>query len=576
MVLSPKTLLELTGIARHEADPHTALLKLADVALVITQSRNVMIARMNDDSGTLEISIGVGRDWSRIEGEVQPVPISADKGAGIIAYVAAKRERLVTGNVANEPAYRDLIASSQSEVAMPITDRFDRVRAVLNLESDQPNHYTSEHVEFIELLANLVGIVIARDESTRREEALELVGSGLERATTEDELLENILSIADDVLRFQSCSIFLYDSAADQFVLVGSTGLLKDRVGTIGYRANEGCTGWVCANSTPLRIDQPQSDPRWRGMWLEFPSEKVASYLAVPIEMRGKCIGAIRVVRRVGDNPYRDTSFTEEDERLLMTIADQLAMGLENIRTVQRAIQIERMAAWGELSAKSSHMIGNRVFALKGDANELGYLLTEEPLDLVELKNIQGSLMTNVQRVEEILQEFRDFVMATQLSTVRADLNFIVRESVEEVFPRRTDIELKYDLDESNPTVEVDARKLRRAISEIVENSLSFFDKGVLSVRTGSADAALKAKVGAVRQREYYFIEIEDQGPGVEEELKTQIFQPFYSSRVKGMGLGLSIVKGIIEAHGGVVSEVGEPGKGATFVFLVPVPKASS
>jgi len=66
-------------------------------------------------------------------------------------------------------------------------------------------------------------------------------------------------------------------------------------------------------------------------------------------------------------------------------------------------------------------------------------------------------------------------------------------------------------------------------------------------------------------------ITIEDTGPGVEDEAKATIFQPFFSKRVKGMGLGLSIVKGIVDAHGGEVFEAGRLGHGARFVILLPV-----
>jgi signal transduction histidine kinase len=66
-------------------------------------------------------------------------------------------------------------------------------------------------------------------------------------------------------------------------------------------------------------------------------------------------------------------------------------------------------------------------------------------------------------------------------------------------------------------------------------------------------------------------IEIEDSGPGVEDEAKATIFQPFFSKRVKGMGLGLSIVKGIVDAHGGEVFESGRLGHGARFVILLPL-----
>ena len=68
----------------------------------------------------------------------------------------------------------------------------------------------------------------------------------------------------------------------------------------------------------------------------------------------------------------------------------------------------------------------------------------------------------------------------------------------------------------------------------------------------------------------YVVLEFADAGPGVPADQKERIFQPFFTSRVKGMGLGLSIVKGIVEAHRGQIREVGEPGKGARFVIFLP------
>ena len=289
----------------------------------------------------------------------------------------------------------------------------------------------------------------------------------------------------------------------------------------------------------------------------------------MPIVYRGRSLGCIRVVRRQGANPYQQQSFTEEDERLLTTIAEQMAVGLENIRQVSKAIQIERMAAWGELSAKSSHMIGNRVFALKGDVNELGYLIEETPTPLEDLRKITTSLRTNVQRVEEILQEFRDFVVATQLTKHPVEFNRLVEGAVHEMLPRRSEVKVLVDYDHSLGEVELDERKVRRALTELVENALSF-EASELRVRTFRADPALKLLARLPKAREFAAVEIVDNGPGVDSERKEQIFQPFYSSRVKGMGLGLSIVKGIVDAHGGAVIETGEEGGGARFVVLLP------
>jgi signal transduction histidine kinase len=312
-------------------------------------------------------------------------------------------------------------------------------------------------------------------------------------------------------------------------------------------------------------INNPQGDPRWRGKYVEFPSDQIASFLAVPILLRTKTIGAIRVVRRISENPYLDLRFTESDLRVLQAIAEQFAVGLDNIRSLEKIIRSERMIAWGELSAKSSHMIGNRIFAIKGDTNELGHLLEERELDRKELKSVQQSLATNVMRVEEILQDFRDFVSATQLHLEFGDVNAVVHETAEEIFPKRSAVRLELDLAEDLPGVEIDAKKLRRAISELIENALNYVSDGTLRIATRVVDRTTRRL-----KRQFVEIVIQDSGPGVDPESKNLIFQPFHSGRVKGMGLGLSIVKGIVDAHGGEVHETGEPGEGAKFVILLP------
>ncbi|MBL8087503.1 MAG: GAF domain-containing protein [Chthonomonas sp.] len=566
---SLRSLTELSLQVNREPSTHEALQLLCAGAVALTRSRNVLLARMNDELGAMILTHGAGKDISdEILGKL--IKLGAKQGGGIVGYVAAKGASYVAANVDEEPLYQDLFSSSKSEVAIPIQDRFGRIRAVLNVESDQPDWYGEEEVDIAEGVAALAGHVIARAALRDQTDALIEISTAVEQATTEDELLEQLLRIADDKLRFTSCAIFLRSAADGSFVLRAATGILADRVGLVGYEPGDGLTGWVAREATPLRLNQPQTDPRWRGRLLEIPGEQIASYLAVPVISRGDCIGVVRVIRRASENPYHDNRFTEDDQRILGAIAEEVAYGLEGIRAMRRIISIERMAAWGELSAKSSHMIGNRVFAIQGDANEIGHLLGEPELDRKALQDVHGSLRVQISRLEEILQEFRDFVSATQLSKAPADFNAIVREAVEEVFPRRTPVRLVFRLTADLPQVVLDAAKFRRAVSEIVENSLNFVEEGELTVTTDWANAEVVAQARLDRSRKYVEVVIEDQGPGIEFERKNLIFTPFYSSRVKGMGLGLSIVKGILEAHGGQVIESGVQGKGARFVMLVP------
>ncbi len=550
-----------------EADGDKALRAITQSALSLTKSQYAMIAMLDETGGMLQIRYGAGQGFNTAE--VSSVPVDIAKENGIVGYVAATGSTFQSGNVDKEPHYLRLFKTTQSEIAVPIYDGDERVRAVLNLETDRKNAYSPGDQEMALCLANIASMVMAQIDHRDREEALIQIGSALDSSLTEESLIERVIGVAETVLRFEACSIFLHDRVSDTFVLRGTIGTLKPQVGKISYSPGEGFTGWVCKHGEPILLDNPQVDGRWKGKFVEIPNDEICSFLAVPIISRTGPIGAIRALRRKSSNQFLDNRFRPTDLRLFQAIAEQVASGLENTRNVTRLVRDQRMIAWGELSAKSSHMIGNRVFALKGDVNELGYLVSSPNPSQEELKELQESLVTNVMRIEEILQDFRDFVTATQLDLSPEDLKQIVLETVNEVFPKRSAVKLELDLHDV-PILNVDSRRIRRAVSELIENSLNHVEKGVLTVRTKLAPQGTYGS-RLSRQMDCVEISVQDDGPGVGEDRKSLIFQPFHSGRVKGMGLGLSIVKGIIDAHGGEVFEAGNEGSGANFVMLLPL-----
>ncbi len=565
------TLPELLRAVAAEPRAVEALDNVLRAAAAMTRSRNALLAILNEESGVLEVRHVTGHDLTGREHEEQ-MTVQVEGREGIMAYVAATGESVLTGDVEKDPHYKNLFSTTRSEMAVPVRDSNGRIRAVFNLESDQLDAYGDREQELSIGFGALFSIILARIEGESREEALIQVGMALDNSLTEESLVDQVIHVAADVLRFQAASVFILDPMTDTFVLRGSVGSLSSQIGELQYHRGEGCTGWVCDRGEPVMLNRPQEDARWRGRYVEFPSDQIASFLCVPILSRKKSIGAIRVVRRVSENRYLDNSFTQDDLRLLTAIADQVASGLENVRNMEKIIRSERMIAWGELSAKSSHMIGNRVFAIKGDVNELGHAVASDQPNLSELRELQKSLETNLTRVEEILQDFRDFVSATQLDRKPTDLNAMVRETVDEVFPKRSPIDLDLKLEEDLPPIDADAKKLRRAISELIENSVSWMEKGSLRVQTSLIPRNRYPQTRGSKTKSFARIELEDTGPGVAEDRKSTIFQPFFTGRVKGMGLGLSIVKGIVDAHGGEVFEAGEQGHGANFVILLPAP----
>jgi len=558
---------------------------VSDEATAVVEADRSFVALVNEDTGDLHIQVVTGEGWTE-ERRMQRLKIAASgsstwsdsagtvpkNGRGITGHVAETGKTHVASNVDDDPYYYPFFSDVRSEIAIPLIDENGLTRGVFNLQSLTLNHFTPEHVSILEMVANLtvMRLMIARFQA--RQVALIELGKDLSAITDTTTLLRRVVDVASDILRFEHCSVFCLDASRKELILRATRGPLAESIGYASYHVGEGLTGWVAQTGEPVRMDNPASDPRHKGRYQELPSTQIGAFLAVPIYGRNNILGVLRVMRRRSNAPWFRSEFTEDDESVLSTIASQLGAALESNGMIDRLMATERMAAWGEMSARAAHMIGNRTFAIKGDLNELEYVLSEADDKRDTFRELAGSIRRGIFRLEEILQEFRDFVRATQITLSEEQINDIVKQCVTESFPRRVDVKLVLDLAPSLPSIPADSSRLKRAFSELIENAISYMlEGGTLTVRTSRADPMEAQRLcGLTRSRKYIRVEFGDTGPGVPDSDKPRIFTPFFTSRAKGMGLGLSIVKGIVEAHHGNIVEIGVEGQGAKFVAFLP------
>lgn len=549
------------------------LARILDVSMRAVGGHRGFLALVNHHTGVLTVAEVAGPDWTE-EGRWLRLHLAQETNRGITGHVALTGVPYVCHDVSRDPYYLPFFDDVGSEIAVPIMGGGRHPRGVINIERPDLGAFGEESKSRLMAVAQAAATLLGVQRFRARERALIEIGMNLTTTLDVEPLVRKVVDVSAEALHYEDCSVFLLDEQTDTLVLRATRGALAERVGVATYRVGEGLTGWVAEHGQPVRTTSVTSDPRWRGLHLEFPAEEIGAFLAVPILSRGKGLGVLRVLRRASHAPWFDAQFTESDERILSTIASQLGAAVENARSYQKLVRSERMAAWGELSARSAHMIGNRAFALKGDLNELRHLLAELPQSRThdELVSVAASMGRGIERLEEILREFRDFVLATHIVRSPSDINAIVREAVQETFPKRSPVTLSMELAEGLPAIPGDAGKLKRAFAELVENALSFQpERGALSIRTSLADQSDVTRFRLVGGRRYVRIEFRDAGPGVADEMKQRIFRPFFTSRVKGMGLGLSIVQGIIESHQGIIREIGTAGAGACFVVFLPV-----
>ncbi|NWG01968.1 MAG: GAF domain-containing protein [Syntrophaceae bacterium] len=296
---------------------------------------------------------------------------------------------------------------------------------------------------------------------------------------------------------------------------------------------------------------------------------KVYSFATVPLMGKGKVIGVILV-----DNLYNQNPITEEDIHFLSMFSNQAGLAIENAmlyrnleqvhdelkETQNLLIQREKMVALGELSNSIAHEIKNPLVSIGGFARRLYRTIPDDTME----KQYTQTIMTEVARVEKILTDIFNYTHDESMAFKPCNLRNILEESLsltqEKIAAGK--VELVKDFSEEIPQINGDSHQLRQVFSNLIHNAYQAMKgEGKLSLRLHSI-----AKNGT----SYVEVEIADTGGGIDPENLHNIFNPFYTTKDKSLGLGLPIVHKIITSHRGQIEVDNHPGKGVNFIITLP------
>jgi signal transduction histidine kinase len=233
---------------------------------------------------------------------------------------------------------------------------------------------------------------------------------------------------------------------------------------------------------------------------------------------------------------------------------------LEQLRLERRMLEMEKFAASGRLAGTIAHEVNNPMEAIKNCI----YLLSDAVKP--ESEPVYQILKSETERVARIVRQMLGLYRATeQVSSL--DVNSVVEDTML-LFSRqleRTGITINMKLGQM-PPVMGSADQLRQVLSNLVVNAKDGMGEGgVLIVRTRLQTAAGTGK-------EWACLTVADSGTGIPEAVLQSIFEPFITTKgEKGTGLGLWIVKGIVEGHGGRIRVRSRPGRGTIFRIHLPV-----
>jgi signal transduction histidine kinase len=245
------------------------------------------------------------------------------------------------------------------------------------------------------------------------------------------------------------------------------------------------------------------------------------------------------------------------NERLLENQAN-LKESLERLEAAEESLRRQdRLAALGEMSAGIAHEIRNPLGVISSSAQLLGRQFPEPASGVRQLLDI---IQEETVRLNGLITDFLTFGRPARPVPCRIDLRTVAARAVEHIegLARERWIRVVAELPETPMPVSVDPDMIQQVLLNLLLNALEASRRqGVVTVRLGPADASLR-------------LEVHDNGCGIAPENLSKIFNPFFTTKEKGTGLGLANAHRIIETHGGSLTVHGSPHEGTTFRITLP------
>lgn len=252
-------------------------------------------------------------------------------------------------------------------------------------------------------------------------------------------------------------------------------------------------------------------------------------------------------------------SAQEELYRLNRSLENRVEARTRELKSAQdELIKKERLAAIGQMASVVGHEIRNPLAVINNSTyfikTKLSHAGDVEPKITKHISIIESE----IKQANGIINEILGFARTKELNTRVQPLNTYMEDIIMS-FPFPAHIELVKEFTSENPIVNVDTDELTQAIRNLMRNGIEVMpEKGTLTMRT-------------VIEGNFVRIDIQDSGTGIPKDVLEKIFAPFFTTKARGTGLGLAVVKKVIDRHKGRVDAWSEVGKGACFKLFLPL-----
>jgi len=404
----------------------------------------------------------------------------------------------------------------------------------------------------------------------------EAFASALERKRMELALAERLRFqqlLSDLSARFANVSALDFDQAVHGALGAIADFLGVDRAELIEFPAYGGTgNAWSLHGTTdmtliPWLVSSVQNGDVIQVSRLEELPD-IKSLVALPLRAAGAVLGGLVVATVVAERAWPN-ELMDQLHLVGEAVANALAGAQaerEATRLRQHLAHIGRVSAMGELAASLAHELNQPLTAILNNAEVALLQLEASSPDLAGLREILADIVADDKRATEVIHRVRTLVRKGDLAYARLDINDVVAEVAGLV---RNDVVLRnvpmtVDLAAGLPGIRGDRVQLQQVVLNMVLNGLEAMlepngRERALAIRTARAgDTAV-------------MVTVEDSGVGIDADDVERMFEPLYTTKPGGLGMGLAIARTIVQAHGGQLRASNNRTGGATFGFTVPV-----
>ena len=385
------------------------------------------------------------------------------------------------------------------------------------------------------------------------------ISTSIHSSTSVKEVLDLMVTKTTAVLNAKGSIIRILDLVTNQLELSASYGL-SDRYLSKGPASSQKIITDLCKINKVIIIDNIREDPR-----VQYPKEAweegIRMKMDLPLTLGDHVVGILRIYF----SEQRD--FSEEELNFVVSIAEQAALAIDKARFINAkqaqydhlAIQTEKLSALGRMAAGIAHEINN---PLAGILLYSSNLIKKVPQD-GPIKEGLDVIIRETIRCKSIIQELLEFSRDREPKKKPYNLNDIIEKSLsilENEF-RLQHIRVEKQLIGDMENILLDENQIEQVLVNLLLNAVQAMkESGLITVQSVMDNARHNARVM-----------ITDTGCGIPEEHMPRIFEPFFSTKPKGTGLGLAVSYGIVQNHGGNIQVAGQPGQGTCFTIELPV-----